>query len=1059
MKSGATLRLCQAPENFALTVEDGANVVLEAAYDATAKVTTPVALTAGYAVPAGGQSIALSEAVALPQHDALNLEVLTIAAGAADVTADDFTDVSPKTYGLPKTTVTVEKDAGGVQHVYLSARPVVKSIKIFYTPEGSGYNYYKINGAPELWSDNRAAHEGADYLLVHQVNSLSNVEFDGDSLTISIPASSTTTLHVRETVALLRATLYPPTIIRPNYGGRSFDVYGDWTIAGAFDDAAPFVTFYSRYKEGGYLSFRGALHGEGPLKLTAESVGSMSLKNGVNQTRLYGDNSDYTGRLYVTHEGSPTNEYVGTQFGFNSAAALGGAPSTFRANAITIDKYSMMCPSTNITFDTANRGISGTGPYGFNVPTGVAFAVKVPIYQNNTMYKTGAGTLALGGAMTFGTNNLCRVREGGLTALSDAAVADNLCRVREGGLTALSDAAVAELDCTFADGTSIVLSPDSASVNGLRNVTVEDAAGGAAGKVNVVPLLPESGIDGVINYTRNMAEWAITISLFEFNEHDVAQPILGIVHAPALNLTYIAARGEGAIRIRRTPLGDKREKIMPSTTPHLEGSVVSFGMSFKSNESKYALDVVADIAGKPADIKRIGPVSLDLCAVDPGSEAGKQDWHAILKAVLPYVDLFVPSIEELCSMLDPERYASWLERAGDGDICEILDLEKDIRPIAKMCMDYGAKVLLLKCGAPGMYLETAPADVLRTIPRLDLDADAWGSFSRFEKSFVPDRIVSGEYDASGADGMLLSRWRTGGRSAYDLATDFVKNYESEPTADAWKHAALKLMQRDVVVEEEPRLRKLGRSEQTPKYDSPFWWAGYMVVDSGEAVKLEELDQLDEENVQKAKEEQALLKDGKAEALENQPDDGTENTDPNAGQTDENGEETEDGVVVPRFVNKNGDVGKTDGKDEDEADSFELDPKAIDDEDIKKMDEEGDDFFASDEDEEEAKPAPKEEPKAEDEESEPDLEEDEGLSTEDEPKAEGDSKEEPKADDAKGDSKEEPKADDAKGDSKEEPKADDAKGDSKEEPKASSPKKSDGKATSAKSGKVTLKSKK
>ena len=478
VKSGATLRLCQAPENFALTVEDGANVVLEAAYDATAKVTTPVALTAGYAVPAGGQSIALSEAVALPQHDALNLEVLTIAAGAADVTADDFTDVSPKTYGLPKTTVTVEKDAGGVQHVYLSARPVVKSIKIFYTPEGSGYNYYKINGAPELWSDNRAAHEGADYLLVHQVNSLSNVEFDGDSLTISIPASSTTTLHVRETVALLRATLYPPTIIRPNYGGRSFDVYGDWTIAGAFDDAAPFVTFYSRYKEGGYLSFRGALHGEGPLKLTAESVGSMSLKNGVNQTRLYGDNSDYTGRLYVTHEGSPTNEYVGTQFGFNSAAALGGAPSTFRANAITIDKYSMMCPSTNITFDTANRGISGTGPYGFNVPTGVAFAVKVPIYQNNTMYKTGAGTLALGGAMTFGTNNLCRVREGGLTALSDAAVA--------------------ELDCTFADGTSIVLSPDSASVNGLRNVTVEDAAGGAAGKVNVVPLLPEGGIDGVI---------------------------------------------------------------------------------------------------------------------------------------------------------------------------------------------------------------------------------------------------------------------------------------------------------------------------------------------------------------------------------------------------------------------------------------------------------------------------------------------------------------------------------------------------------------------------------
>ena len=479
VKSGATLVVRQAPSNFAITAEDGARVIIAAPYDVANCVSAPVALPATYTVPSGGQLIALAAPVALPQHTALKLEMLTIAAGAADVTADDFTDVTEKTYGLPKSTISVEKDAGGVQHVYQTTRPVVKSIAIFYTPEGSGYNYYTINGAPELWSDNLAVHPDADYLLVHSMNSLSDIDFGGGSLTISIPANTSgTTLHVREVKTRLTATLYPPTIIRPNYGGRSFNVYGDWTIAGVFDDVAPFVTLCSRYKVGGYLSFGGALHGEGPLKLSAAEVGSMSLKNGVNQTRLYGDNSDFAGRLYVTNEGSPTNEYVGTQFGFNSAAALGGAPDAFKANAITLDKYSMMCPSTNITFDTANRGVSGTGPYGFNVPTGVTFTVKVPIYQNNTMYKTGAGTLALGGAMTFGTNNLCRVREGGMTALADAAVAG--------------------LDCTFADGTSIVLSPDSTAANGFRNVTVEDAAGGAAGKVNVVPLLPEGGIDGTI---------------------------------------------------------------------------------------------------------------------------------------------------------------------------------------------------------------------------------------------------------------------------------------------------------------------------------------------------------------------------------------------------------------------------------------------------------------------------------------------------------------------------------------------------------------------------------
>lgn len=127
------------------------------------------------------------------------------------------------------------------------------------------------------------------------------------------------------------------------------------------------------------------------------------------------------------------------------------------------------------------------------------------------------------------------------------------------------------------------------------------------------------GIDGVINYSRNMAEWAVTISLFEFNEHGSAQPIIGIVHVPALALTYLAARGQGAIRIRRTPLGEKREKIMPSTTTKLDGSVVAFGMSFKPEEAQQALDVVYRLAGRPADIKRIGPASLDLCKVADGT--------------------------------------------------------------------------------------------------------------------------------------------------------------------------------------------------------------------------------------------------------------------------------------------------------------------------------------------------------------------------------------------------------------------------------------------------------
>ncbi|MFD0705296.1 inositol monophosphatase family protein [Alloscardovia venturai] len=126
-------------------------------------------------------------------------------------------------------------------------------------------------------------------------------------------------------------------------------------------------------------------------------------------------------------------------------------------------------------------------------------------------------------------------------------------------------------------------------------------------------------IDGSINYMRNMPEWTVTVSIFEIDDDGEATPIMGVVHAPALNVSYVAAKGYGAIRIRRSPLGDKREAIMPTMTSTLKNSVISFGMSYFSRESMRALNTVSALAGLPSDIKRVGPASLDLCKVADGT--------------------------------------------------------------------------------------------------------------------------------------------------------------------------------------------------------------------------------------------------------------------------------------------------------------------------------------------------------------------------------------------------------------------------------------------------------
>ncbi len=136
--------------------------------------------------------------------------------------------------------------------------------------------------------------------------------------------------------------------------------------------------------------------------------------------------------------------------------------------------------------------------------------------------------------------------------------------------------------------------------------------------------------------------------------------------------------------------------------------------------------------------------SLDLAAVDPASPAGEADWRLILEKALPYVDFFVPSAEELCFMLDRKRYEEWLQRAAGGDVTDILDVERDIRPLADVCMELGVKVLLIKCGAPGMYYRTAAADELGKISgRLKLQLSDWADVEGFERSFVPDRVLSG----------------------------------------------------------------------------------------------------------------------------------------------------------------------------------------------------------------------------------------------------------------------------------------------------------------------------
>lgn len=143
--------------------------------------------------------------------------------------------------------------------------------------------------------------------------------------------------------------------------------------------------------------------------------------------------------------------------------------------------------------------------------------------------------------------------------------------------------------------------------------------------------------------------------------------------------------------------------------------------------------------------------SLDFALVNKDTDAGKADWELILEKIMPYVDFFLPSVEELCFMLDKDRLALWQKRAKDRDLTDVLDIKKDVTPLAEQCISFGAKVVLIKCGAPGMYYRTANYSVLSKISAgLGLDISGWHGKEGFERSYAPERVLSaiGAGDAS-----------------------------------------------------------------------------------------------------------------------------------------------------------------------------------------------------------------------------------------------------------------------------------------------------------------------
>jgi sugar/nucleoside kinase (ribokinase family) len=137
--------------------------------------------------------------------------------------------------------------------------------------------------------------------------------------------------------------------------------------------------------------------------------------------------------------------------------------------------------------------------------------------------------------------------------------------------------------------------------------------------------------------------------------------------------------------------------------------------------------------------------SLDMAYPDPESAAGSADWLTILRKVLPCVDIFVPSLDEILFMLRRKT-----------DLPPSAEL---LTEVSGELLDMGTKMVLLKLGNRGLYLRTTGESILRGMGLAAPDIlNAWGDFEAWLPCFkveVVGTTGSGDVTIAGFLAALL----------------------------------------------------------------------------------------------------------------------------------------------------------------------------------------------------------------------------------------------------------------------------------------------------------------
>jgi sugar/nucleoside kinase (ribokinase family) len=134
--------------------------------------------------------------------------------------------------------------------------------------------------------------------------------------------------------------------------------------------------------------------------------------------------------------------------------------------------------------------------------------------------------------------------------------------------------------------------------------------------------------------------------------------------------------------------------------------------------------------------------SLDMALPDPSSEAGRADWLRIFERLLPFVDIFHPSAEEALFMARREKWQALRQRAGSGEVLDLLS-GPDYTELSDLLLGFGCAMVTLKSGHRGFYLRTGTAERIAALgSAMAANPSAWAGREIWAPAYHVEQIAS-----------------------------------------------------------------------------------------------------------------------------------------------------------------------------------------------------------------------------------------------------------------------------------------------------------------------------